>query len=108
MQLDFRLVRPQGQWRPKGGLKPSAPSAPIAKPDIDKLARSTLDALIGLAFDDDSRIVQLLVTKSYAAPGQEGCFITVQEYDRDMVIRLTKHIDYEDDGPAPAFLEGSA
>lgn len=80
VELQFRLTRPGGQWNAKGKLKPSAPIAPLSKPDIDKLARSTLDALIGLAFDDDSRIVSLLCTKTYAAPGQEGCLIKVWEF----------------------------
>lgn len=83
VELQFRLTRPAGHWgkgKNVGRLMASAPIVPLAKPDIDKLARATLDALIGLAFDDDSRIVLLLCTKSYAAPGQEGCLIKVWEY----------------------------
>jgi Holliday junction resolvase RusA-like endonuclease len=77
--LEFRLTRPSGHWGAKG-LKPSAPVAPATKPDIDKLARATIDSLIGLAFDDDSRIVRLAVTKLYAEPGREGARITVEEW----------------------------
>src|SRR5258707_1026874 len=66
--ITFRMARPAGHWGTKG-LKPSAPRAPVTKPDIDKLARSTLDSLTGLVFDDDSRIVQLVLRKEYAAPG---------------------------------------
>lgn len=76
--LVFRLTRPKGHWSPKGGLKPSAPARPATKPDIDKLARSTLDALTGLVFDDDSRIVKLSVRKEYAIPGHEGARIEVE------------------------------
>lgn len=79
VDLAFRLTRPAGHWGSKG-LKPSAPPAPASKPDIDKLARATLDSLIGLAFDDDARIVKLSVVKQYAAPGQEGARITVEEW----------------------------
>lgn len=79
VELHFRMARPSGHWG-KRGLKPSAPIAPATKPDADKLARATLDSLTGLAFDDDSRIVELLVSKSYAAPGQEGARIVVQEW----------------------------
>lgn len=78
----FRIARPDGHWR-KGkygeSLKPSAPAFPATKPDVDKLARSTLDALTGIVWDDDSRIVCLSVAKVYAQPGQEGACITVRE-----------------------------
>lgn len=36
------------------------------KPDADNVAKAVLDALNGLAFDDDSRICYLKVTKQYA------------------------------------------
>jgi Holliday junction resolvase RusA-like endonuclease len=73
--LVFRLVRPAGHWgkgKRAGQLIPSAPLYPRTKPDIDKLARSTLDSLIGIVFDDDSRIARLTVAKDYATPGNEG------------------------------------
>lgn len=76
----FRLARPGGHWAKNGGLRPSAPSAPSTKPDVDKLARATLDSLSGLVFDDDARIVRLTVSKEYAAPGHEGAAIQVWEH----------------------------
>lgn len=78
--ITFRLNRPSGHWAKKGGLRPSAPIAPSVKPDVDKLARSTLDALSGVVFDDDSRIVRLTVEKEYAKPGHEGATIRVWEW----------------------------
>lgn len=82
VRLTFRMVRPAGHWSKKsgGGLLPSAALAPATKPDIDKLARSTLDCLTGLVFDDDSRIVELIACKVYADPGQEGARIEVEEW----------------------------
>ncbi len=80
VELTFRMARPSGHWAKKGGLKPSAPSSPAVKPDIDKLTRSTLDCLTGLVFDDDSRIVELVVRKVYAEPGREGARIVVNEF----------------------------
>jgi crossover junction endodeoxyribonuclease RusA len=77
--ITFRLARPGGHWgkgRNAGKLSPSAPTHPRGKPDIDKLARSTLDSLTGIVFDD-SRIVALRIAKVYAAPGQEGATIEV-------------------------------
>lgn len=79
--LEFKLARPMGHWhKTKGGLVNNAPVAPRTKPDIDKLARTTLDALTGVAFDDDSRIVELVTRKRYAEPGKEGARITVEEW----------------------------
>lgn len=80
VSITFRLARPSGHWSKRHGLKPSAPSFPAVKPDADKLARSTLDSLSGLVFDDDARIVRLVVTKEYAEPGHEGATIQIWEW----------------------------
>lgn len=45
------------------------------KPDIDKLCRSTIDALsMGVAFDDDSQIVHLSSAKRYNDYMEDGWF----------------------------------
>ncbi len=75
----FRLARPGGHWHPKGGLRPKAPAFPTTKPDIDKLARATLDSLTGIVFDDDSRIVRLVLVKLYAKSNDEGATISIDE-----------------------------
>ena len=38
---------------------------PIVKPDVDNCAKSVLDALNGLAYEDDNQIVSLSVRKYY-------------------------------------------
>lgn len=38
---------------------------PITKPDVDNCAKSILDALNKIAYNDDSRIVELIVRKVY-------------------------------------------
>lgn len=89
--IAFRFARPDGHFgtgKNADKLKPSAPARPTVKPDVDKLARATLDSLTGLVFDDDSRIVQLTVSKSYAETvegygtmtGWSGAHITVDEW----------------------------
>ena len=78
--ITFRLRRPGGHWSKKGGLRTSAPIAPCVKPDLDKLVRATLDALSGVVFDDDSRIVETTSRKQYAKPGHEGAEIRVWEW----------------------------
>lgn len=78
--INFRLARPGSHWGKKG-LRPSAPPYPIVKPDIDKLTRATLDSMKGALYDDDARICEKIVTKTYAAPGEEGANIIVEPVD---------------------------
>ena len=78
--ITFRLRRPGGHWAKSGVLKSSAPLAPSVKPDLDKLARSTFDAMSGVVFDDDSRIIRTFLAKEYAEPGQEGASVRVWEW----------------------------
>jgi len=80
--LGFRLARPSGHWG-KNGLNATGRRTPypIVKPDIDKLTRATLDSMIGTIYDDDSRICEKIVTKTYADPGDEGATITVEPVD---------------------------
>jgi crossover junction endodeoxyribonuclease RusA len=67
--IDFFMKRPQRM--PKGRTVPSVP------PDIDKLARSTLDALTGIAFKDDGLVVSLVLTKEYELDRGPGARISV-------------------------------
>lgn len=79
VNVTFRLTRPAGHYG-KRGLKPSAYRYPQIKPDIDKLVRTTLDAMEGIVFDGDSRIVSLAVHKLYADEEHPpGAIIVVQE-----------------------------
>lgn len=82
VKLTFRLRRPKshyGTGRNADKLKPSAPSYPAKRPDLDKLVRSTLDGLGESAlYDDDSRIVELAVSKRYTK-WTEGCDVMVRE-----------------------------
>jgi Holliday junction resolvase RusA-like endonuclease len=76
----FHVKRPAGHYsKATGKLKPGAPPRPLGKPDIDKLARTTLDAMTGSVFDDDSRIADLQLSKRWAMPGREGATISVTE-----------------------------
>jgi crossover junction endodeoxyribonuclease RusA len=78
LTVTFWMPRPSGHWSTKGGVLPSAPAYPAKKPDLDKLLRCTCDALTGIAYDDDSRVVQMSALKSWAQPGHEGALITLR------------------------------
>ena len=52
---------------------------PSVKPDIDKLLRSTFDALTGIAWADDAQVVEVTASKWYVAEGGEpGAWIRIQ------------------------------
>ena len=63
--LAFVFRRPPSHFTGKGALRSGAPKN-IGKPDLDKLCRAVLDALTGVAWDDDSQVVGILATKTYA------------------------------------------
>lgn len=54
------------------------------KPDTDNVAKCVLDSLNGMAFDDDSQVSFLIVTKSYgAAPRCEVALFGEEEGGQD-------------------------
>lgn len=66
--MAFYMRRPRshfGSGKNANKLKKSAPGAPTSAPDLSKLVRSVEDALIGIVFVDDARIVAFNVKKSY-------------------------------------------
>ena len=71
VSLDIGFVMP----RPKS--MPKRVTQHVKKPDIDKLARSVLDALTGVAYQDDSQVVLLTCRKQYTTDGKTGAWISV-------------------------------
>jgi Holliday junction resolvase RusA-like endonuclease len=78
----FMLARPASHRTPKGALRASAPARPAGqRMDLDKLARSTLDALTAAGvWTDDGQVADLNLSKVYAAPGEApGAVIEIGE-----------------------------
>jgi crossover junction endodeoxyribonuclease RusA len=80
--LKFFLERPAGHFRTGRNthlLKAAAPEWPGVKPDVDKLIRSTLDALTtARAYTDDAAVVRVTASKHYATSYYPpGAYITV-------------------------------
>lgn len=92
VELAFRFPRPKGHYLPANSRRPiaelrvDAPVWPASPPDIDKLARSVLDALTQLVFVDDSQVVDLGIRKRYADGEGPGVTVTV----RDLSARTTQ------------------
>lgn len=73
VRLEF--IRPRPVSTPKSRTPPA-----VKKPDLDKLDRAILDALTGIAYADDSQVVDLHSTKRIAEIGETpGVWITVKE-----------------------------
>jgi Holliday junction resolvase RusA-like endonuclease len=67
VQMWFYLPRPKDLTR---GAKAGAKIPHTKKPDLDKLARATKDALTGVLWGDDAQVVNLLAYKRYADVGE--------------------------------------
>jgi crossover junction endodeoxyribonuclease RusA len=82
--VTFSLARPAGHYgtgRNAGIVRAGAPEFPATRPDLDKLARSTLDGLksAGL-YGDDGQVVILNVNKRYCLNGEPpGAGIEIRE-----------------------------
>lgn len=78
VSMTFVVARPKGHFGVRG-LRPSAPAYPAVKPDVLKLARSTEDALTGIIWTDDARIVVEILRKLYTTDGKTGAVIEIEE-----------------------------
>lgn len=79
LSVVFRFQRPASHFL-KHGLRPSAPyyCTSARNGDIDKLLRSTCDALTSILFDDDRQVVSVNAIKRYCtANEQPGAIITL-------------------------------
>lgn len=76
LRLRFAFHRPKGHTG-KRGLLPSAPEHKVTKPDLDKLVRSTLDAMTGVVFRDDSQVISLTAWKGWTEGDDQGCLVTI-------------------------------
>lgn len=67
--VNFCFARPKSHYLKSGELRRGAPPFKKSKPDIDKLQRSVLDALTGIAWRDDSQVVSVDARKMWSANG---------------------------------------
>lgn len=68
-------------YLPRPASAPKAVTVPFKGLDLDKMIRAVWDAMTGVLFTNDSRIVAVAAQKLFAAPGMRtGCTIRVSEY----------------------------
>jgi crossover junction endodeoxyribonuclease RusA len=68
LRVSFHLKRPKSLAKKQ--------EAHTKRPDVDKLARSCLDAISGILFEDDAQVMCLVATKRYGTP--ERTEVTVE------------------------------
>lgn len=81
LSVVFRFQRPASHLN-KNGLSSTAPLHCISarNGDLDKLVRSTNDALTGVLFDDDKLVIHITATKRFCVQGEQpGAVITLTE-----------------------------
>jgi len=79
MSLVFYRQRPKGHYLAGGGLNATGRRNPYPTviPDVSKLTRGVEDALKGVAYRDDSRLIFTPLLKLYGEP--EGARVTIYE-----------------------------
>lgn len=86
LDVAFFVKRPKshyGTGKNAADIKRSAPKRPASKPDLDKLLRSTLDGLTGIAYADDAQVVMVTASKRWKdARTVVGAIIVVREVAR--------------------------
>lgn len=75
IRMEFMMMRPKSV----SAKKRPYPTARVG--DIDKLGRAVADALTGVAYVDDSQIVQMDMVKLYSDGLFEGVRITIGRYE---------------------------
>lgn len=85
--MTFTFARPRGHYRTGRNallLRDAAPLRPSVVPDLSKILRATEDALTGVVWADDARVVEYArLGKHYAGSGEPdvldgpGCVIRV-------------------------------
>jgi crossover junction endodeoxyribonuclease RusA len=77
--LNFVRVRGDDYLADGHTLRRGAPRYPATAPDVDKLTRAMLDALTGVAFINDSRVVSCVAVKRFAEIGEaEGVLVEIK------------------------------
>lgn len=67
VSIQFHMRRPKAHYRSDGTLRPGQPELVTTKPDIDKLARAVLDALVNAGvLADDAYVTDLHLAQRYA------------------------------------------
>lgn len=74
-QLEVYYEIPKSTTKSRRGAMMMDRLYPTKKPDADNIAKIVLDSLNGIAYKDDSQVVELMVNKFYSKRGQPYVFV---------------------------------
>lgn len=80
VSMVFTFDRPKGHYRTGRNahlLRDAAPSRPYGMPDLSKIVRSTEDALTGIVWADDARVVEYVRLGKFYAGTDEADVLAV-------------------------------
>jgi len=77
MKIDAFFEIPKSYTKKKIEAKAKDELLPTKKPDIDNIAKIVLDALNNLAYNDDTQVIELNVSKRYGL--EEEIYIQIEE-----------------------------
>lgn len=75
--FDEPLVLTVTFYLPRPASTPKRVTRPAKKPDLDKLTRAVCDALSGIIYADDARVVRLVAEKRFAIDEPPRAEITI-------------------------------
>jgi Holliday junction resolvase RusA-like endonuclease len=80
VRIEAYFPRPKSHFRTNKSLRESSPFWFTGKPDVDNIAKSTLDALACAGvFRDDAHVASVTITKRYPGTGLPHTRIWVEE-----------------------------
>lgn len=65
LAVTFTIRQPTSHLTISGDIKPRFANAQPSRPDTDKMVRAVCDALTGVTWDDDGRVIWVLASKRY-------------------------------------------
>ena len=65
LQVAFVMPIPQSWPKKRREAAARQEMMPLGKPDVDNLCKAVMDALIGIAYQDDTQVVRLVACKLY-------------------------------------------
>lgn len=83
VEIVLYYTRPKSMTKKNQLLAQQGLLRPIVKPDVDNVIKAILDALNGMAFEDDRQIVQVTCEKWYDTTDENEGFavVTIKGWD---------------------------
>lgn len=70
IEADIKAMYPIPKSTPKYKLQDMLKEHPQKKPDLDNIIKAVLDALNGIAYDDDKQVTKIHIEKFYSLEGK--------------------------------------